>query len=90
LSTATNKAALARTFRREGLAAARVPRSRQEPAPKGHGLRNAFLGLVVALVVVALVAPFQGSSQTGAAISGAPTCAILQAAINSNEACPGS
>jgi peptidoglycan glycosyltransferase len=40
-------------------------------------------------VVVALVAPFQASSATGAVISGPPTCAILQAALNSTEACPG-
>jgi penicillin-binding protein A len=40
-------------------------------------------------VVVALVAPFQASSSTGAVISGPPTCAILQAALNSTEACPG-
>jgi len=39
--------------------------------------------------VVALVAPFQASSATGAVISGPPTCAILQAALNSTEACPG-
>ncbi|HXA34316.1 MAG TPA: penicillin-binding transpeptidase domain-containing protein [Acidimicrobiales bacterium] len=39
-------------------------------------------------VVVALVAPFQASNNTGAIISGPPTCAILQAAINSTEACP--
>ena len=41
-------------------------------------------------VVVALVAPFQQGSATGATISGLPTCTILQAAINSTEACPGS
>ena len=42
-------------------------------------------------VVVALVAPFQASSATGATISGPPTCAILQAALNPKapEACPG-
>jgi penicillin-binding protein A len=40
-------------------------------------------------VVVALVAPFQASSATGAVISGPPTCDILQAALNSTEACPG-
>jgi peptidoglycan glycosyltransferase len=42
-------------------------------------------------VVVALVAPFQAGSQTGAAISGPPTCTILEAALNPNapEACPG-
>jgi peptidoglycan glycosyltransferase len=40
-------------------------------------------------VVVAVVAPFQASSNTGAIISGPPTCAILQAALNSTEACPG-
>jgi hypothetical protein len=39
-------------------------------------------------VVVAMVAPFQASNNTGAIISGPPTCAILQAAINSTEACP--
>jgi peptidoglycan glycosyltransferase len=40
-------------------------------------------------VVVAVVAPFQPSSQTGAQTSGPPACAILQAALNSAEACPG-
>jgi cell division protein FtsI/penicillin-binding protein 2 len=39
-------------------------------------------------VVVAMVAPFQASNNTGAIISGPPTCAILQAALNSTEACP--
>jgi peptidoglycan glycosyltransferase len=39
-------------------------------------------------VVVALVAPFQASDRTGAIISGPPTCAILQVALNSTEACP--
>ncbi|HEX4220347.1 MAG TPA: penicillin-binding transpeptidase domain-containing protein, partial [Acidimicrobiales bacterium] len=42
-------------------------------------------------VVVALVAPFQASDRTGAIISGPPTCAILEAALNPNspQACPG-
>jgi peptidoglycan glycosyltransferase len=40
-------------------------------------------------VVVAVVAPFQPSSLTGAQTSGPPACAILQAALNSTEACPG-
>jgi peptidoglycan glycosyltransferase len=42
--------------------------------------------------VVALVAPFQAGSGTGAAISGPPTCAILQVALNPKapEMCPSS
>jgi peptidoglycan glycosyltransferase len=39
-------------------------------------------------VVVALVAPFRPASETGAQVSGPPTCAILQAALHSKEACP--
>lgn len=41
-------------------------------------------------VVVAVVAPFQASNDTGAVISGPPTCAILEAALNPNspQACP--
>ncbi len=44
------------------LPAARVPRSRQDPPPKGHGLRNAFLGLVVALALAAVVLYFMRGS----------------------------
>ena len=42
-------------------------------------------------VVVALVAPFQASSATGAVISGPPTCARSSRRCpgNSTEACPG-
>jgi cell division protein FtsI/penicillin-binding protein 2 len=43
-------------------------------------------------VAVAVVAPYQASSATGAAVVGPVTCAILQVALNPNapEACPGS
>jgi peptidoglycan glycosyltransferase len=40
-------------------------------------------------VAVAVVAPYQASNRTGAQISGPVACAILQAALNSTEACPG-
>jgi penicillin-binding protein A len=40
-------------------------------------------------VAVAVVAPYQGFSKTGASVVGPVTCAILQAALNSTEACPG-
>jgi peptidoglycan glycosyltransferase len=43
-------------------------------------------------VAVAVAAPYQGPSQTGASVVGPVTCAILQVALNPNapEACPGS
>ncbi len=41
-------------------------------------------------VAVAVVAPYQGFSKTGATVVGPVTCAILQAALSSTEACPGS
>ena len=43
-------------------------------------------------VAVAVVAPYQQSSATGAAVVGPVTCAILQVALNPKapEACPGS
>jgi penicillin-binding protein A len=43
-------------------------------------------------VAVAVVAPYQGFSQTGASVVGPVTCAILQVALNPNapEACPSS
>jgi penicillin-binding protein A len=43
-------------------------------------------------VAVAVVAPYQASNATGAAVVGPVTCAILQVALNPNapEACPGS
>ncbi|MDQ1360444.1 MAG: penicillin-binding protein [Acidimicrobiaceae bacterium] len=40
-------------------------------------------------VVVAVVAPFQPSSLTGAQTSGPPACAILQSALSQPQACPG-
>ena len=44
------------------LPAARVPRSRQEPPPKSHGLRNAFFGLIVALALATGVLYFMRGS----------------------------
>jgi serine/threonine-protein kinase len=44
------------------LPAARVPRSRQEPPPRGHGLRNAFIGLIVALALATVVLYFMRGS----------------------------
>lgn len=41
-------------------------------------------------VAVAVVAPYQASNATGAAVVGPVTCAILQVALNSKEACPSS
>ena len=40
-------------------------------------------------VAVAVVAPFQPSSLTGAQTSGPPACAILEAALAQPQACPG-
>jgi peptidoglycan glycosyltransferase len=40
-------------------------------------------------VVVAVVAPFQPASLTGAQTSGPPACAILESALSQPQACPG-